>query len=362
MTDVALSGGAVPPVTTAESSFATFYEEFAPRVRALAARRLRNRDLADDVVQETLLRCYRARHRFDDARPAWPWVKTIATNVCIDLQREGAGWRELPAGIDVLEPPPRGWYDTDPDQAYVANERRECISVAMHALSPRQRRVVLLRDVEGWRADDVASMEGSSTDAVKAALKRGRQVFRLAYTAAATPRGLLGALIVAAAATADAFQRALRAKVKAATSASGIKAQLASMSSLVVATGVATVAVVGVTAAGAGAARSAPVGLDHPATVAAVSAPAAAAAGAAAPVVEVVKVAAAPVAPQQPVTPAPEIRQTLAAPVPGDESLTLAEIYVTSGCRASDTRRSACETVSAAVGISATVETPAPLP
>ena len=353
MADIALrhADDAGGPVSA--ESFASFYEEFAPRVRALATRRLRNRDLADDVVQETLLRCYRARDRFDDARPAWPWVKTIATNVCIDLQREGAGWRELPAGISALEPSAPADNHSDPAQVFISRERRECINLAMGALSPRQRRVVVLRDVEGWRANDVATMEGSSTDAVKAALKRGRQVFRLAYTDAAGPRGLLAPLVVLGTAW-----RLMRAKVKATSSATGAKVQLVSMTSLVVATGVATIAVVGVQNLPAGAAND--VSIPRPTTVAAVKLDGADAtvqsAGPARPVVAVEQKRAV-------TTPAEvsteEVRHEISAPVPGVEPLLVAEVFVATPCAASDTRRSLCDTAMT-VSATATVESPSP--
>jgi RNA polymerase sigma-70 factor (ECF subfamily) len=189
------------------------YATYAPRVRALAAARLRGRCLADDVVQETFLRVHRNLDRFDTAMPAWPWLKMIATNVCTDVLRSRQAWAEQ-AGDDLSEILDLAGGEAPPD-ALLAKERRQGIATVLAAMNPRQRRALVLTGVEGWKAEEVADLEGSTVTAVRATLKRGRQSFRSAYLSLAEERGLLGVGVGAIAGSARSALRRLRALLSA---------------------------------------------------------------------------------------------------------------------------------------------------
>lgn len=169
--------------------FNDMYATYAPRVRALANSRLRGRGLADDVVQETFLRVHRNLDRFDLSLPPWPWLKMIATNVCTDVLRSRHGWAEQPVDDAGLAELPGG---EAPADALLAKERRQGIALVLSGMNPRQRRALVLTGVEGWRAEQVADLEGSTVTAVRATLKRGRQAFRSSYLSLAAERGLLG--------------------------------------------------------------------------------------------------------------------------------------------------------------------------
>jgi RNA polymerase sigma-70 factor (ECF subfamily) len=132
---------------------------------------------AEDLVQETLLAAWRARAGFEERASMRTWLYKIATNRCLNFLRD-RGRRPVPAAPPVPEPtgtPEPLWLDPYPDELY---EQREAIGlavmVALQALPPRQRAVLVLRDVLGFRASEVAEMLELSVGSVTSALHRAR--------------------------------------------------------------------------------------------------------------------------------------------------------------------------------------------
>jgi len=136
---------------------------------------------ADDAVQETMLRAWRSIDRFEPRAPLGAWLHRIATNVCLRLleQRD----RRSTAMVDAhLEPYPDRLLEEVPSRdpgPDAAVEEREGIGLAfvtaMQLLPPKQRVAVVLRDVLGWSAREVADLLEDSVSAVNSALQRGRQ-------------------------------------------------------------------------------------------------------------------------------------------------------------------------------------------
>ena len=149
---------------------------------------------ADDAVQETMVRAWRSHDRFEGRSSLRSWLYRIATNVCLDMLDgrnrrarpmemgpEGSG--EGPLG-DVLpesvwlQPMPDGRVlapETDPAELAVARESiRLAFLAALQHLPPRQRVVLILREVLRWKADEVAALLGSSVASVNSALQRAR--------------------------------------------------------------------------------------------------------------------------------------------------------------------------------------------
>ena len=149
---------------------------------------------AEDAVQEAFLRAWRNVDRFEGRSAFKSWLYKIATNVCLDLLdgrnrrarpmemgTEGTG--EGPLG-DVL--PESVWLQPMPDGRVLTPEmdpaelavQRESIRLAFMAalqhLPPRQRVVLILREVLRWKADEVAALLGSSVASVNSALQRAR--------------------------------------------------------------------------------------------------------------------------------------------------------------------------------------------
>ena len=151
---------------------------------------------AEDGVQETLLRAWRhlASFRQSQGRGSFrAWLYRIATNVCLSQRRrrrpEVAGLP--PALVEAvarstepaitLSPYPDAWLDQleassgDPVAAYDLSESVQlAFLAAIQLLPPRQRAVLILRDVLGWSAEEVARLLESTTASVNSALQRAR--------------------------------------------------------------------------------------------------------------------------------------------------------------------------------------------
>jgi RNA polymerase sigma-70 factor (ECF subfamily) len=127
---------------------------------------------AEDAVQETLLRAWRAADGFQGRGPLRAWLYRIASNVCVDMF---AARERQPVPVDGWPEPPPDCPDDDPaNRALVREDRRLALIAAVGALAPRQRAVLLLRDVLGWRAAEVAELLAMTPVAVNSALQRAR--------------------------------------------------------------------------------------------------------------------------------------------------------------------------------------------
>ncbi|MEU8264713.1 RNA polymerase subunit sigma-70 [Micromonospora sp. NPDC048999] len=129
-------------------------------------------DAAEDHVQEVFLRAWRSRDAFEERSSARTWLYRIATNACLDTLR-----RTPPP----VQPYPDQLLDERPGPDAVAIGR-ETISLAFLAaiqlLPPRQRAVLILRDVLVWSANETAALLDTTTPAVNSALQRARATLR----------------------------------------------------------------------------------------------------------------------------------------------------------------------------------------
>jgi RNA polymerase sigma-70 factor (ECF subfamily) len=156
---------------------------------------------AEDMTQDVMERATKALPTFDGRAALETWLYRIATNRCLDELRSGKRRRELPVdGGELIrgddDAPaarePAAWVGpfpdriVDPQAKLIAGESiRLAFIAALQRLTPRHRAVLLLRDVLGWKASDVARTLGTSTAAVTSTLHRARQIARVPRSAAA---------------------------------------------------------------------------------------------------------------------------------------------------------------------------------
>ncbi len=178
-----------------ETAFALLTEPYRRELQLHCYRILGSLQDAEDLLQETLLAAWRGLERFEGRSSLRAWLYTIATNRCLNALRDG-GRRPQPAGlpsgaathpseslaeVSWLQPYPDRLLDglidaaPGPEARYEAKESVALAFVSgLQHLAPRQRAVLVLRDVLGFQADEVAEMLGGSEASVNSALQRAR--------------------------------------------------------------------------------------------------------------------------------------------------------------------------------------------
>jgi RNA polymerase sigma-70 factor, ECF subfamily len=190
-----LTADLAPPVATgAPIDVMSRLEEHRVELTAYCYRMLGSAFEAEDAVQDTLVRAWRAFDRFEGRAAIRSWLYRIATNVCLDMlgsrQRRARAMDlgpALNAEAGLAAPlPESAWIEPVPDARVVAAEgdpadvavARESIRLAFMAalqhLPPRQRAVLILREVLRWRATEVAELLDTSVASVNSALQRAR--------------------------------------------------------------------------------------------------------------------------------------------------------------------------------------------
>ena len=179
--------------------FARLTDPFRPELLAYCYRMLGSVHDAEDQVQETLLRAWRSFGQFQGRASLRTWLYRIATNACLRAI-ENRGRRPLPSGLGQPGENPEGplvatvpevpWLQPLPDAllrtesadpAVVVASRmsvRLALIAALQYLPARQRAVLILRDVLGWRAAEVAELLGTTTGAANGVLQRARAQLR----------------------------------------------------------------------------------------------------------------------------------------------------------------------------------------
>jgi RNA polymerase sigma-70 factor (ECF subfamily) len=158
-------------------AFTDLVRRYKDRLLTFATRYLGDRSRAEDIVQETFLRVYRARHRYDVNAGARfsTWIYTICSNL---IRSEGrkSFWRRR---VDVT--PHQETETRNLAGRLEASELRDAIEEAIDQLKPHERLVFVLRDVEGLSYDEIAQVAGCPLGTVKSRVNRARHAFKEAY-------------------------------------------------------------------------------------------------------------------------------------------------------------------------------------
>src|SRR5690349_18912498 len=158
-----------------EQAFRRLVEPYRRALAVHCYRMLGSAHDTEDLVQETLLRAWRALDRFEPRAQLQTWLYRIATNACLDeLERRP----RRPEPVDPFPDVPANQTDSptyDPAARYAIREGMELALLrAIQALPGRQRAVLIFRDVLGWTAPEVAELLESTVASVNSALQRAR--------------------------------------------------------------------------------------------------------------------------------------------------------------------------------------------
>ena len=174
-----------------DAAFAALIEPHRAELRAHCYRMLGSVQDADDALQEALLAAWQGIGGFEQRASVRTWLYRIATNRCLNARRGTSRRAAKEWDVPHVEPPEPTrlgevvWLQPCPDTLLGPEgryERAESVSLAfvtaIQLLPPRQVAVLLLRDVLGFTAGEVAGMLDSTLDAVNSALKRARAALR----------------------------------------------------------------------------------------------------------------------------------------------------------------------------------------
>jgi RNA polymerase sigma-70 factor (ECF subfamily) len=133
---------------------------------------------AKDVAQETLMTMARTVHDFRGDASLSTWLYTVARSFCIKKRRRTKGAPAHHEPLDRETQERNAAPSPTPEQMLLGREARETVASALDALEPEAREVVVLRDIEGLTASEVAAVTGLSITAVKSRLHRARAALR----------------------------------------------------------------------------------------------------------------------------------------------------------------------------------------
>jgi RNA polymerase sigma-70 factor (ECF subfamily) len=169
-----------------ERAFRALIEPYRRELQLHCYRMLGSVQDAEDVLQETMLAAWRGLDEFRERSSLRTWLYRIATNRCLNALRDSSR-RPRPEPIRTVEP---AWLDPYPDELLdqlpdaapgpeARYERKEAVTLAFVAalqhLPPNQRAVLVLRDVLGYRAAEVAAMLSTTETSVNSSLRRARE-------------------------------------------------------------------------------------------------------------------------------------------------------------------------------------------
>jgi RNA polymerase sigma-70 factor (ECF subfamily) len=157
----------------------TLLQDVQPQIYRFSLKMCGHREDAQEVLQETLLAAARTVRGFRGASSVSTWLYAIARSFCIKKRRRSVFAPELvsldtepEAARAVSAPGP------DPERDLARHELSDALDSAIGSLEPGPREVLVLRDVEGLSADEVAAVTGLTVAAVKSRLHRARAAVR----------------------------------------------------------------------------------------------------------------------------------------------------------------------------------------
>ena len=154
------------------TAFDALVRRYLPGALVAAERLLGDRTEAEDLVQDAFLRALDRLPMLDPGRPFGPWFFTLLRNLGINQLRARKVRQTEPELVDAASS------DATPDEVLIRTEVRELFDAALAELTPRQREVVMLFEVEGWKGVEVAKHLGLTPENVRWHLHQAKKSLR----------------------------------------------------------------------------------------------------------------------------------------------------------------------------------------
>ncbi|MGH9098109.1 MAG: sigma-70 family RNA polymerase sigma factor, partial [Acidimicrobiales bacterium] len=173
------------------AAFDELYLRYQRRLYRFCLQRTGSAHDAEDVVQESFVRAWRALPRFAGERRFYPWLTVIAANLCVDTLRRRA--RLTPVEESRITGSDTGTYDIE--DAILHEVDSKMVATAFGQLSTRHQRVLQMREGSEWSYRKIAEHEGVGVTAVETLLWRARQALKREFLILDEQKGKVGALI-----------------------------------------------------------------------------------------------------------------------------------------------------------------------
>ena len=158
-------------------AFAAIVEQYRQMVWRVALRMLGDPDEAEDAVQETFIRAWKTLPGFDRRYSPATWLRTIAARLCCDILRKRSAHRKFEADAAWSNAQERA---TDPESGSIARELEARLRRVTRTLSPMQRMVFVLHEIERLPFGEISRATGWSAVQLKSNLYLARQKVRRA--------------------------------------------------------------------------------------------------------------------------------------------------------------------------------------
>jgi RNA polymerase sigma-70 factor (ECF subfamily) len=169
-----------PPSRSEPLGAEAVWRDFHTRLLGFIARRVRDRDSAEDILQDVMLRIHRHAGELERSSAIGAWVHQITRNAIADHYRRASGRRERPSGIDVDRQQQLVLEDA-PEE--LRSELAACLGPLLERLPPLQRDALALTEMEGLTQARAAAQLGLSTSGMKSRVQRGRAQLKELLTA-----------------------------------------------------------------------------------------------------------------------------------------------------------------------------------
>lgn len=174
-------------------AFEKIVERHQHAVFRIVYRLLKDIQEAEDVTQDTFLRCYQQLHRYDLSRPFTPWLYRIATNLALSRLRRKSRHRLIPWGLAPRNPESKSdepnILKACPEEELLNKEARQEVLHALKSLKPVDQTVIILRYFEELSYEEIALILRTRRNNIEVRLSRARRQLRQLIKKAADPGG-----------------------------------------------------------------------------------------------------------------------------------------------------------------------------